>query len=107
MARLLPFKEGEVKSFLNKQISTAEPNIVSVANSILNFSKVENIESKVKMYLFPNNQYKTYPLNKFLVLCSFLNSLTYRNDDDMKNKIITRISDPFYRKWIEHQYNIK
>jgi hypothetical protein len=107
IARLLPYKEDKVKAFLNKQIATAEPNVVSVANTILNFAKIKVIESKVKMYLFPQNGHKILPLNKFLVLCSFLNSNTYKNDKDVKQKIVDKITDPYYRKWIEFQYNIK
>ena len=49
MSRLLLYKEDKVITFLNKQIATAEPNIVSVATTILSFSNIKNIETKVIM----------------------------------------------------------
>ena len=107
MSRLLLYKEERVITFLNKQIATAEPNIVSVATSILNFRNIKNIETKVNMYLFPKNGYKTLPLNKFLVLCSFLNADVYRNNNNIKKQINNYIKDPYYKKWLELQYNIR
>lgn len=107
MARLLNFNEYKVRKFLDNQISTAEQQVVSSANNILNISHIDKIEGKVKMYLFPKNKYKTYPLSKFLVLCTFLNSEIYRNDGHMKEMIRFHIDDPYYRKWIEFQYEIR
>jgi len=107
MGRLLNYRKDKITTFLNKQIATSEPQIVSVANSILYFSNLNIIEQKVKMYLFPQKKYNIYPFQKFLVLCSFLNSEKYRKDADMKKKILEHITDPYYRKWIEYQYNIR
>ncbi|MDT0687679.1 RNA-directed DNA polymerase [Autumnicola psychrophila] len=107
MARLFMFKEDKVQKFLESQISTAEQQVVSIANTLIEFKNSTEIERKVSMYLFPKNKYKIYPLNKFLVLCSFLNSSVYQNDDNIKEKIRHHIDDPYYKKWIELQYNIK
>lgn len=106
MGRLLNYRRERITKFLNSQIATAESQVVSVANSILSFSDLDFVEGKVKMYLFPNNKNKTYPLQKFVVLCSFLNSEKYRKDDNVKKKILETISDPYYLKWIDYQYNI-
>lgn len=107
MGRLFLYKEDRVRTFLETQISTAEQQVVSTANNLINLKKLTSIEGKVKLYLFPQNKYKTYPLQKFLVLCSFLNSETYRTDKDVIEKIKFHIDDPYYRKWLELQYNVK
>jgi len=107
MGRLFLYKEDKVRKFLENQISTAERQVVSSANNLINLKNLKSIESKVKMYLFPKNKYKTYPLQKFLVLCSFLNSEPYRVNSDINKKIKFHIDDPYYRKWLEFQYNIK
>lgn len=107
MARLLPFKEDKVKIFLEKQISSGENQIVSLANHILKFSELERVEKKVSMYLFPKNKYSNYPLNKYLVLCSVLNSSKCRNDVKVKKQVLDNIDDKFMKKWIEQQYDIK
>lgn len=107
MSRLFLYKEDQIKKFLDNQISTAEQQVVSIANNLINLKKLNSIEGKVKLYLFPEKKYKTYPLQKFLVLCSFLNNEAYRNDKDIAKKIQYHIDDSYYRKWIELQYNIK
>jgi hypothetical protein len=107
MGRLLNYRKDEITKFLQSQIATSEPQVVSVANSILEFSKIKTVEQKVKMYLFPQSKYRTYPYQKFLVLCSFLNSEVYSKNEDIKKKVLENISDPYYLKWLDYQYNIK
>jgi hypothetical protein len=107
MARLLPFKEDKVRLFLEKQISTGETQIVSIANHILTFSILDRVESKVNMYLFPKNAAKNYPLSKYLVLCSVLNSPKCRVDKNLIKNIKKSISDSYLKKWIEFQYDVK
>ena len=106
MSRILSYNRSEAINFLDKQIATSEPQVVSVANTILKFMSLENLESKVRMYLFPKN-YKTYPLQKFLVLCSILNSEKIRKDYRIIEQLQKYITDPYYKKWFELQYNIK
>ena len=106
MSRILMFDQSTVINFLEKQIATSEPQVVSVANTILKFMNLKNLESKVRMYLFPK-AYRIYPLQKFLVLCSFLNSKKIREDYQFIKQIKKNITDPYYRKWLELQYNIK
>jgi hypothetical protein len=107
MARLLPFKEDKVRTFLEKQISTGDSQIVSMANHILKFSSAKTFEGKVHMYLFPEHKAKNYSLQKFLVLCSVLNSHKGTSREQMQKKITNYISDSYYRKWLELQYDIK
>lgn len=107
MGRLYLYKEDKIRKFLDNQISTAEQQVVSTANNLIKLKKLNSIEKKVKLYLFPQEKYKIYPLQKFLVLCSFLNSETYRIDKDFNEEIKKHIDDPYYLKWLELQYNVK
>jgi hypothetical protein len=107
MARLVPYKEEKVKAFLQRQISTGEPQVVSIANQILSFSSVRNVESKINMYLFPAKKPVNYPMQKFLVLCSILNSDTARKDIKLRKNVVEYINDSYFRKWLEFQYEIK
>jgi hypothetical protein len=107
MGRLLNYRKDEITRFLQTQIATSEPQVVSVANSILTFSSLQSIEQKVKMYLFPQKKYNIYPYQKFIVLCSFLNSETFSQNEDIRKKVLENITDPYYLKWLDYQYNIK
>jgi hypothetical protein len=109
MARLFFIKkEKRVKFFLEKQIATGEQNVVSIANHILYCSSINKIEEKVLMYLFPSNVTSSYyQLPRFLVLCSFLNSAIYRDDNKVKLKIKDYIKDSYMLKWLKLQYNIR
>lgn len=106
LSRLLHYNNKVVKDMLYSQISSGVPNTVTLANQILLFSKIEKLETKMMMYLFPTNSQTLYPMGKFLVLCSVLNSESIRNNDVIKQKIKDHIKDPYYLKWLEMQYNI-
>ncbi|CAN0585596.1 unnamed protein product, partial [Ectocarpus sp. 12 AP-2014] len=51
MGRLFLYKEDRVRTFLETQISTAEQQVVSTANNLINLKKLTSIEGKVKLYL--------------------------------------------------------
>lgn len=106
ISRLLTTNEKAGEALLANQISSGVPNTVTLANQILVFKELEKLESKMLMYLFPTSNKKPYPLPKFLVLCSVLNSEKIRNDCSVKEKIISYIRDPYYLKWLDLQYNI-
>ena len=91
---------------MEAQIATADSQVASVANQIVAFSQVDRLEQKVKMYLFPKHKPAVYPLYKFLVLCSFLNSRQVRQDSGVREKVVTYLNDDHYLKWIELLYNI-
>ena len=108
LGRLVYFKRKDVNELLSQQIATSESQVVSVATSIQQFSSSDKIESKVNMYLFPPKaKPKIYPLQKFLILCTFLNSEKYLKNQNVKEKIDEYINDPFYKKWIQQIYETK
>jgi len=108
LGRIYTQRREEINKMLDLQISTSESQVVSVANSIKQFAKHESLENKVKMYLFPDSEFQkdTYPLSKFIVLCSFLNSESIRRDSSIQENVKSYLKDPFYKKWIEVQYAI-
>lgn len=107
LSRLLVNNNNDVIKILNNQISSGIPNTSTLANQIYFFNTSSKIEGKLTFYLFPSNKQKIYPLPKFLVLCSVLNSEAIRNNNDIRRKVKEHITDPYYKKWIELQYNIK
>ena len=106
MGRLLITNSKDVEALLYTQISSGIANIVSLANQISYFSHVDNLDGKLRFYLFPKKAQHPYPLPKFLVLCSILNAEKVRTDANIKKAVLEHISDPYYRKWIDQQYNI-
>ena len=106
MARLLVTNNEDVEKLLYTQISSGITNTVSLANQIQVFSKKDKIDGKLRLYLFPTNVQRPYPLQKFLVLCSVLNSEAIRTDESVKKKVLEHIKDPYFLKWLDSQYNI-
>ncbi|SET70938.1 hypothetical protein SAMN05216326_1812 [Nitrosomonas marina] len=106
MSRLLVTNSNEVDALLYTQISSGVTNTVSLANQIQLFSQLDKLDGKLCFYLFPKNLQRPYPLPKFLVLCSVLNSEKIRTNEDIKKSILENIKDPYYRKWLDSQYNI-
>lgn len=106
VGRLMSTNSKEVDSLLYTQVSSGVTNTVSLANQILHFSKLEKLDGKLRFYLFPQKLQRPYPLPKFLVLCSILNSEKVRTDNGIKKAILEHVKDPYYRKWLDHQYNI-
>jgi Reverse transcriptase (RNA-dependent DNA polymerase) len=106
IARLLTLEDSRPRVLLTQQVSSGAMGTVSVANQIAFFECVDKLEPKVEMYLFPKNKQRIYPLGKFLVLCSLLNSQKIRNSQVIVKKIKETISDPYYTKWLNIQYEI-
>jgi len=106
MGRLLNTNSKDVEALLYTQISSGVTNTVSLANQIQLFSQVGALDKKLRFYLFPTKPQRPYPLPKFLVLCSVLNSEGIRADENIKKSVLEHIKDPYYRKWLDHQYNI-
>ncbi|MGJ1312230.1 RNA-directed DNA polymerase [Sphingobacterium lactis] len=107
LPRLLFNNNNDVIKLLNSQISSGVPNTVTLANQIYYFRNLTQLDPKLNFYLFPQSKQKIYPLPKFLVLCSVLNSEHIRNDQSIREKVKEYISDPYFKKWIELQYNIR
>lgn len=104
LSRLLTLKSPIPNEMLTNQALSGVQGTVSAANQIIQFAKLTTLESKVRLYLFPTHKSCTYPLGKFLVLCSLLNSEALRNDKSFREAVNKSISDPTYRKWITVQY---
>lgn len=96
----------KVQHILQTQLSSGVVNASTLADQILSFEKIEKLDDKLNYYLFPKNIQRPYPLSKFLVLCSVLNSEKIRGDKSIKKKILHQISDPYYLKWLDTTYNI-
>lgn len=107
LSRLLVNNNNTVVRLLNSQISSGVNNTVTLANQIYFFNNAKALESKLMLYLFPTSKQKVYSLSKFLVLCSVLNSPDVRQDEKIKSKVREYIKDPYYKKWIDSQYNIR
>jgi len=107
MARLLITNSNEVEELLRLQISSGVVSTVSLANQIHYFSTIQGLDNKLTFYLFPKNRQRPYPLQKFLVLCSVLNSEAIRTDSDVRAAVLANVKDPYFRKWLDHQYNVK
>ncbi|MGD6992751.1 RNA-directed DNA polymerase [Sutcliffiella horikoshii] len=106
LSRLLIFDKKTVEGILQNQITSGVPNTVTLATQILTFSNLDNLDKKLDFYLFPQKRQKVYPLSKFLVLCSILNSNKIRNSEEITTKIKRSVKDPYYIKWLDSQYNI-
>lgn len=106
LSRLLITNREKVKEYLYNQISSGVTNTVTLANQIFQFSIIKALDNKLNFYLFPKKRQTPYPLGKFLVLCSVLNSPAIRENELIKAKIKYQITDPYFLKWLDTQYNI-
>ncbi|HEY0744605.1 MAG TPA: RNA-directed DNA polymerase [Chryseosolibacter sp.] len=106
-SRLLITNSKIVKEELFSQISSGITSTVTLANQIFKFSKLQHLDGKLNMYLFPKKAQRPYPLNKFLVLCSVLNSNDIRANEVVKAKVLYHVKDPYFLRWIDFQYNIR
>lgn len=107
LSRLSKIDAMEKSPLLIQQISSGNIGVVSVANQIAMFEMLDQIEGKLGLYLFPTSKQRIYPLGKFLVLCSVLNSPKIRTEKNISVKIKGHISDPYYRHWLKIQYGMK
>jgi len=106
LGRLLFMNNREVYSLLYTQISSGITNTVSLANQIIQFAKIKKLDEKLRFYLFPKKPQRPYPLPKFIVLCTVLNSEVIRTNVEVKKNVMHQINDPYYKKWLNYQYNI-
>jgi hypothetical protein len=106
LSRLVVTNSKVVEKLLFNQISSGITNTVTLANQIFLFSKVDRLDGKLSLYLFPKNHQRPYPLGKFIVLCSVLNSESIRTNKVIKDKVKEHIKDPYFLKWLDSQYNI-
>jgi hypothetical protein len=96
IARLLKSHEKNIEGLLKLQISSGIPSTVSLENQIQSFTNLEKIDKKLAYYLFPKNQQRPYPLQKFLVLCSVLNSEKIRTNTSIKIRFFRMCMTPIF-----------
>ncbi len=101
LARLYLYDELAVVSLLNEQVQSGIAAVVSIANLLLDFVKLDKLDKKLNAYLFPKNL-NDYSLSRFLVLCAILNSSKIRESIDVKRKIKQYIKDPYFKKWLKY-----
>lgn len=106
LSRVLLFDRNKVTNILNSQLSSGITNTISAALTILEFANLESVNKKLASYIFFDSKTKFYPLQKFLVLCSVLNSEKVRINESIKKKVLTTVTDKYYLKWLDQQYNI-
>lgn len=106
LSRLMIQENAWLDKLLTQQVASGVDGTVSVANQINSFMKLEGLDQRISSYLFPTTMQTVYPLAKFLVLCSALNSEKIRNDPSVKKRIKIYIKDKTYRTWLERDYEI-
>jgi Reverse transcriptase (RNA-dependent DNA polymerase) len=106
LSRLMTLDSAKPRNLLAQQVSSGVTGTVSVANQISTFEQIEKLDKRLDMYLFPTKKQRIYPLGKFLVLCSVLNSDKICKSPKIVAKIGDYITDPYYKKWLREQYEI-
>ncbi len=104
LARLWNVDNKFVSKVLDAQIVSNSRGTISVASCIRMFAEAKSLEGKVNMYLFNRQATGAFPLQKFLVLCSFMNSESIRKNPDTWKKINHFITDPYYLKILRDTY---
>ncbi|CAN4268086.1 RT_Bac_retron_I domain containing protein [Methylophilaceae bacterium] len=105
-ARLLISGNKKCKDELSTQALSGVQGTVSVANQIEQFANLIKLDARLTMYLFPTKKQKNYPLSKFLVLCSVLNSEKLRSNEKIKKACLNQIDDPTYLEILKKDYLI-
>lgn len=100
-------QRNDVEESISTQISSGVVSVVSVATQIKEFSTIQVLDNKLKSYLFNINKPQRPCPPKFLVLCSVLNSMEIRRSLIVKKQVMEHVFDPYFRKWLDHQYNIR
>ncbi len=105
-SRLYLVDPQKVNTMLSAIASSGDNSSTFLANQILRFSNITTLEPKIHLYLFPTHKQKIYPLSKYLVLCSILNSKVIREDINIQRKVIEYVQDPYYVKYLKELYKI-
>jgi hypothetical protein len=107
-SRLLVMRRIDIDEIISMQIASGIASVVSVATQLRDFASIPSIDKGLSLYLFNiKKPQRPYPLAKFLVLCSVLNSEPIRRSAQVRTSVLEHIFDPYYLKWLDHQYNIR
>ena len=101
LPRVRPFKSTAVDQILTEQISIGPEDAASVAHNVLHLEKIEKLDRKLCMYLFPDKKPASYPVSKFLILMSLLRSEKLSASDNIHQEIALNITDPWMLYWIK------
>lgn len=105
MARVYKSDTKKVEVLLKDQSKSNDISTVSIANHLLDFIEMTQLDFGVNGYLFPK-KLNFYSLERFLVLCSVLNSDAVRQTRGINEKVNKFINDNHYKKWLSTSYNI-
>ena len=107
LTRLYITNTPAVENILKTFIASGENAIASIANQIMDFTELKSLNPKIRLYLFPEKMRGPYPLPKFFVLCSILNSPKLREDKIIQGLIKKYIRDPRFKYILKLEYGIK
>lgn len=103
--RIYPHSPEFSVQFLVNQINSGLPDSSSVASHILHLLRLKGKSNKkLTPYIFTKTPQTPYPLPKFLILYSFLNSFNLKMDVGTINKVKRYIDDPWYLKWCKEYF---
>lgn len=100
LPRIRCFKRDSVERIIQEQISIGPEDAASVAHNIINLESLVSLDKRITMYLFPDNIPKEYPLAKYLILSSVLESESICFDKEIQNKLGKYITDPWMKYWL-------
>ena len=106
LSRLLYKDSKKVQEIFNIQFASGNLSTITLANQIRSASEEKELNKKISFYLFNSNLKRPFSLQRFLVLCSFLNSQSFRDNENVKKKVLEYVKDPYYLSWLLVQYNI-
>lgn len=104
LPRVRPFKSDVVDQMLLEQISIGPEDAASVAHNILFLERVTDLDKKLKPYMFPDIPPSKYPLPKFLILLTLLESEDMRKNNKFLGLVSDHIKDPWMKHWINEYY---
>jgi len=104
LPRIYPHKPVHISNLLNDLINKGPGDVKSVGVNIRNLINLEKSFKGMYFYLFPKNKQKIYPLPKYLILYTVLNSENFNTNRDFKKRINDYIDDPWYKYWIDKYF---
>lgn len=88
--------EKVVDSYYEKLLASGDQNVMTLVHSIIHFSKIEKLDKLLTPYIFPEKE-NYFPISKFNVLCSILNSEKIRTNQSIKDKIKAKKLDSRFK----------
>lgn len=104
--RLFPVLKNESIELLSDQIKKGISDVTSVAVNISFLLKIKKYPPGLEMYLFPTKPQIRYPLEKYLILITIMNSTPFGKDKSFIKKVKKHIKDPYYQHWLSMYFSI-